>query len=400
MDFIVYSSVLLIVAVLIFLSIERPYIFAFILIFLYFYRRTNLELPGPLDARGLMTLVLFARLFIFDKQNYLLVRKFLFQNLNGMLLTIFIVLSFYIAYSSYGGILGQLKNHILLIVSLILGFIIMINGQGRKVFYNAIVLSALLSIVDLLYTFVIYADFNIRSLLKSTFLNDNSVVNHSDVALLCGYALIMTFIFFIRKQIPRTISIILMFVLSMGIILSTSRSILIALIPVLIIILLVQREIQFNLNKVLTAFLGTALFLVSFYLIYNSLLTSGQFKSSFIDQAYYRLYEEPMSLIGGNDEKVFNEFGKEKPRNTEWRYKRSMKDLAKYSHLDLKTQLFGLGQGGYVINNFAEDYFYVHPISAHNGYVLILVERGILGLLIFIFITVNLSFKSFKLLRQ
>ncbi len=400
MDFILYSAVLLIVAILIFLSIERPYIFAFLMLFMLCYRRTNLELPGPLDARGLMTIVLFARLFLFDKQNFNLVKRFLFQDLTSLLLLIFIIAGFYTTYSNFGGLIAQLKYSFLLIVSLILGFIIMINGQGRKVFYNAILLAALLSIIDLIYTFIFYGNLDIRSLFKTILLHDHSIVNQNDVGLLCGYALIMTFIFNIRQQLNRAISIPLMLLLGLGILLSTSRSTLIAVVPVLIIISLVQREIQFNIKKVMTAFLGTALFLVSFYFIYNALLTSGEFKSSFVDKAYYRLYEEPMSLIGGNDQKVFNQYGKAQEGTTRWRLNRSMKDLVKYSRLDLKTELWGLGEGGYVIKDFAEDYNLVHPISSHNGYILILVERGIIGLLLFILVIVNLSIKSFKLLRQ
>jgi len=176
MDFILYSSAVLVVAVLIFLSIEKPYVFAFILVFMYFYRSTNVELPGPLDARGLMTIVLFARLFLFDKKNFLLARRFLFLNLNGILLSIFIITSFFIAYTNFGELSEDLKYHALLVISLVLGFAIIINGQGRKVFYNAVVLAALLSIVDLLYTLIIYSNLNIRSLIRNTLFHDNSVI--------------------------------------------------------------------------------------------------------------------------------------------------------------------------------------------------------------------------------
>ena len=56
--------------------------------------------------------------------------------------------------------------------------------------------------------------------------------------------------------------------------------------------------------------------------------------------------------------------------------------------------------GSYTIKNFGEDYYRLVPLNAHNGYLLILIERGIIGLLIYLFVFVYLSIKSFKLLRQ
>ena len=400
MNFIVYSSAILIVGVVTFLAIERPYTFASLLIFLYVYRETNFQLPGPFDARGLLTLILFARLFLFDKRNYLLTIRFLLRDLSAILLSIFIIVCFYTTYSFYGDFWQLIKSHILLFVSIILGFIIIINGQGRKVFYNAIVVAAIFSTVDLLYSTIVYGSLNVRSILNSLLLHNYKTINHSDVALICSYALVLTFLFFIRKQTPKTIAVPLMLVFSIAILFSTSRSTLVAIIPVFIIVFLVQREIQFNLNKVFTSFLGVILFFVSFYIIYNALLSSGEFKSSFLDNTYYRLYEEPMSILGGNKNKVFDKQGEAKEGTTEWRLKRTQLGLSKFSKLNLKTQLFGIGEGGYEDKNFGEDFSFGYALDAHNGYVLLLVERGIFGFSLYVFIIIYLSFKSFKLLRQ
>jgi len=394
MEFILYSVALLAAIFLLFTAIEKPYFVASILVFFFIYN-LNLELPGPLDARGLLTVVLFARLFLFDKQNYTLVKNYLLRDLNGILLIIFLVLSFYTSYSYYGGLQNLLKLNILLIVSLILGFIIVINGEGKKVFFNAIILSGILTTFDIIYSTMVYGQLQIRSFIKVLLLGDTTGGNHNAFGLICALALVLVYIFFIRKQIPKKISFILMFILSFGVLISTSRSSLIALLIVLIISFLVQKEITFNLNKVLTTSLGVIIFFVSFYFAYNTLLSSGQFKSSFIDKTYYRLYEEPMSFFGGNENQVFDKWGDKMEGTSRGRLERTMTDISKYSQLDLEIQLFGLGLKGYIFNKFGGDRY-----NAHNGYVLLLIERGIIGLLIFIFCIVNLSIKSFRLLRR
>jgi len=399
MDFILYSSAILVVLALLFFAIERPYVVAAVLVFCFVYR-FNVELPGPLDARGLLTLFLLGRLFLFDNHNYQLVRKYLFRNFNFALLVLFLLISFYTTYSYYGELKEQVQLVFLLLVSIILGFIIIINGQGQKVFLRAIVFSGVLSTIDLLWSIIKYGTLNIRSLLKTVLLheslNEYSAYNHGTLALICCFALVMVYFSYIKKQMPRLVSAPLILFLSLGVIISTSRSTIIAMIFAFVILFIVQKEIQFNLKKIMRMVFGFALFFISFYFIYNALLSSGDFKMSFIDETYYRLYEEPMSLLGGNEKKVFDEYGDAKVRNSEWRYNRSMKGLAKYSRLNLKIQMFGLGIGGYENKNFGEDYSRGYTLGAHNGYLLILIERGIIGLLIYIYIILYLSFKSFK----
>ena len=403
MNFVLYSLAIFVVLALLFFAIERPYAVAAFLVFCFVYR-FNVNLPGPLDARGLLTLFLLARLFLFDKHNYLLVRKYLFRDFNFVLLVIFILISFYTTYSYYGELKAQVQLVFLLVVSIILGFVIIINGQGQKVFLKAIVFSGILSTVDLLWSTIKFGTLNIRSLLKTLVLhehlNEYNAYNHGSVALICCFALVMVYISHIKKQIPLIISAPLILFLSLGVIMSTSRSVILAMIFVFIIIFIVQKEIQLNLKKVMKMIFSFGLFFISFYFIYNALLSSGDFKSSFLDETYYRLYQEPMSIFGGNEKKVFDENGKAIEGNSEWRYDRSMKALVKYSGLNLKTELFGLGIGGYENNNFGEDYNRSYTLNAHNGYILILIERGIIGLILYVFIFLFLCFKSFKILRQ
>ena len=62
-----------------FFIIEYPYYMVGIAIFMMVYR-FNIPTPLPLDARGLLTLILFVRLYIFDRENAKIVNGYLFKN--------------------------------------------------------------------------------------------------------------------------------------------------------------------------------------------------------------------------------------------------------------------------------------------------------------------------------
>jgi hypothetical protein len=395
MELLVYAFVFLVVAVFIFVTIERPYSIAAFLVLIYVYRFFNIELPGPLDLRGTLTLILLARLFLFDKKNYLFVKNFMFRDLNGVLIFIFLLISCFVTFSYYGDIKGQVFLLIQLIISLILGYIIVNNEEGQKAFFRGVVLAGILCTIDLIFSAITYGSLRTRSLIKVLILGDHTDWNHNALGLVCALALIMVLIFFVKKRIAKKSSFILMLILTLGLFLSTSRSALMAVIFVSLIFVLVQKEVKIDLNKVFISLFGLVIFFVSFYFIYHALLSSGKIKSELVDQAYYRLYGEPMSIFGSNESQVFNEYGVKKEGNTKWRLGRALSDLSKYSEMDLGIKLFGLGNMGYIYNDIGGDNHF-----PHNGYVLLLIERGIVGFTIFIFVIFSLSYRSFKLIRQ
>ena len=56
------------VGIILFLLIEYPYIIATLVFFLYIYQ-FNIETNLPLDFRGILMILLFVRLVIFDRKN-------------------------------------------------------------------------------------------------------------------------------------------------------------------------------------------------------------------------------------------------------------------------------------------------------------------------------------------
>ncbi len=167
-----------------FLIVERPYYIVAILVFLTFYV-FNIETPLPIDVRGILILILFLRLCLFDKDNLELVFNKLFLNMFFWLILIFLFAELLVPIATSGKIFGTLKEIILSIVVLILGFITLSNEQGRMAFLFGILSAGILSSFDIFFTFTFFRDLDIVSILD--LLSGNQVIlNHNYPGFLAG----------------------------------------------------------------------------------------------------------------------------------------------------------------------------------------------------------------------
>ena len=110
-----------------------------------------------------------------------------------------------------------------------------------------------------------------------------------------------------------------------------------------------------------------------------------------------------MQMFGLSDSKQFDIYSQKKREGSiKFRAEKWEEDFNKYTDLDFTIQLFGIGVNKYhkisekrwgVWDNFKGTY------AAHNGYLIILVERGILGLILFLAIIFQLTSSSFKVIK-
>ena len=138
--------------VTIFILIEKPFIIAALVIFLYLYN-LNIPTPLPLDFRGILLIMLFARIFIFDKENLHLVLKYLLTEKYSQFVIVFLLLSLFVTLFYPVKLLPQIRSFILSIISVILGFISTSNKKGEKVFVYSIIIAAIISTADIIYSF-------------------------------------------------------------------------------------------------------------------------------------------------------------------------------------------------------------------------------------------------------
>ena len=387
--------------IIVFLLIEHPYIIATFVLFSYLYQ-FNIETSLPLDFRGILLILLFARLVVFDRENIGLIMEHLFPEKFFYLITAFLFLSLFVALFYSLKPIPQIRSFVLLSIGTILGFIVTANNKGKNVFIYSIIISGLISAIDVFYSFLysnMSSSLNMVRVIDVLVFKNKIYYNQASLGMMCAMGFIYAYLFYIRKEFNRIISLLLMFILGMGVLLSTSRSTILSIIIVFIIVAVLQREITFNFKTIINVFLVCFVFFVSFYFFYNTILKSSDIEKSTLDQVYWRLYGEPLKLFGENV-KEFDEYsGKEKEGTMTWRYFRSLDDLNRYSNLSIDKKMFGIGIGGYEKTNFAHDYM-GSVLNAHNGYVLLLVERGLLGLFLFLIFSIGLSIKGMKYTKR
>jgi len=109
--------------------------------------------------------------------------------------------------------------------------------------------------------------------------------------------------------------------------------------------------------------------------------------SKFVDEVVYRLTDEPIAMIRKALGQTYNV---QNLGSMDWREEASSDAYAAFLRLDFKEQLTGIGQGGFIDRNLG------HGLNPHNGVLLILIETGIIGLILYCLIVLGSLAQAIK----
>lgn len=402
MEFIIILIGIFLLAAFLFLLIEFPYYLVSIFAFLHLYNY-NLEMPGPLDLRGLISVVLLVRLLIFDKKNLDLLR----ESISNKFLLIIILFSLYVLLVDLlngASLLKTVKSFILNIVALFIGFLTIYNGFGKKSIFLAIIIAGFFAVADLLYSYVVVGTLLIKKVIDAVITGGASweTWNHNFFGGLCGSALIVTFLLLITKNVNKIIAYIFITIFSLGIVISTSRGTFISVALTLIVILFTQHHIKINFRKVLISSAVGIVFLVTVAFSYSYILSAMNLKSEFTDEIYWRLVEEPLSIFSDD----YQEFGWNDnivQGTMRWRFNKYLRDIDVFFNKNLETILFGYGTGGYREIGAIEYTGWkgeTLQYSAHNFYINMISEYGVFGLIFFLSFLISLLVSVIKMVKN
>lgn len=400
MEVVIILLGILFLVVFIFLLVEYPYYLVSIFIFSHLYN-FNLELPGPLDLRGWISFLLVLRLVVFDKENIdLILNKLLFNNI-FMLILVFATYNLIITFFESENLIMTLRIMVFNIISVLLGFLVVANGYTKKVLITAVLAAGLFSTADLIYTYFVQGRLRIIRILDFISKSDFVTMNHNFFGMLSGLGLVVTYSLLVSREYNKILSVLLLGVFSLGLLISTSRGVFLAVIVSTLVITYFTPQLVLNFRKIIfsiSVFITIAI-LVGFS--YSFILSSMKIESKFADQLYYRLVEEPASIFG-SDVKKFDWDDNLKQGTMKWRLEKAKRDLDVFLSKPMEVILFGYGEGGYT--RLGEVEFDIreeaYQYSAHNGYINLLAESGILGFFIFMAISVFITIKSLKLLKE
>ena len=200
MEFIFFLIGILILAAFIFILIEYPYYLVSVFVFLHLYT-FNFELPGPLDLRGFISVILFMRLVIFDKKNLDLLRESI-SNKFFILIILFTSYSALVDYFNGISLFATSRALILNYTSLFIGFVTIINGYGKKTIILAILMAGIFSTGDLIFSYFVKGHLRIVKIIEFLLGIPSPTYNHNFFGGLCAFALITVFFLLINKKAP------------------------------------------------------------------------------------------------------------------------------------------------------------------------------------------------------
>jgi O-antigen ligase len=270
-------------------------------------------------------------------------------------------------------------------ISLFLGFLVIINGYTKKTIVLAIIVTGIFATADLIYSYFVLGSLRVRRIIEHFLLGETlTTMNHGFFGELVGYALIITLLSLMTKNLKKSVGYTLIIVFSLGVLISTSRSTALSVILTIAIILLTQKALEINFKKLFVSALAGLMILFVVALSYSYILKSMNISSEFSEQIYWRLVEEPLSIFKGD----VQEFGLDDNKvqgSMRWRYYKYLRDVNVFFSQNANIVLFGFGAGGYknigeinLNNRFNRQY------ASHNFYTNLISEYGIIGIILFL----------------
>ena len=405
METIIYFLAGIGIAIGAFLFFEKPHYLIGLLVFMMVYI-FNIGIPGPLDARGLILLMLFVRIVILDRENLSTLFNTVFKNPYFIFITLFILMMAIVTYSFELNLKISLKLFLLSVISILMGYYIISNEASRKAFIIAVVAAGVLSVFDLVVHYWQFGGvsnslniFRPLDIISTRALDKKSYVNHNFPGMLAGLAFLVVYIIHKKKIWTRIFTYSLMFILIGGVFLSTSRSTIVAIVAVIFLINFYSTTSTINYKKLVLTLIMIVFFYSTFYFVYNIFFEKTKYQENLVNMIYYRLYEEPLELMGSGDKQFDKYSGESKEGSIRFRFDKASHDVTKFFSKDIISIAFGFGKGGYKYigqRRFGEGGVFSYILAPHNGYVMILIENGLLGLIIFLLFSIGLIIKSIR----
>ncbi len=369
----------------VFALIRRPEIIAIILF--------TLVIAG-IDVyylRPVLTLALFGRVIV-DKHTMAKFSSYL-----GLpyvkLLIVFLVYGIFVSLSqdlfTYDLFKGDLDT---IMLTYFVYYFYFKNGNANHV-KAAMIAAALICFADLAYTYIVFGSFPMHRI-YSLFTGSGETVDYQTAfaginwnffGQICGMGFIYLLCDYIKSRKSNKLSIWLLPVMLLGVLMSTSRSAILGLLVITILIIL--NSINFREQKKRVAkigMLGIGAIMLSMLLF----ATVGKYlnlDSGFIDGIVSRLSDEPIAMVKkalGQPYNIHN-LG-----SMDWREESAENAYSAYMNMDLKEQMFGIGYLGFETRNIG------HGFDAHNATLLLLIEDGLVGFTIYFILIGGLIFQS------
>ncbi len=361
--------------------IRKPEIIAVVL-FTLIIARVNFDLKGlPLNLRAIMSLALFVRIVAdkSSKKDYPA-----FGNVpNIKILFFFLIYVIFVSFSQDLFTIDLLKESINTVLTTFCVYYFYFKSQSAVQLKSALIAAGLICFADLAYTYIVFGTFPVhRIYFLFTGLDNNLsdeemdlLTNWNFFGQICGMCFVYCLSDYIRDRNANKLTLWVMPFMFMGVMMSTSRSSILGLLIVSILIILNginYQEQKRKIAKIGSFSLGAV---VIGFLLYATFGKYVNLDSKFVDEIIARMAQEPIAVLNramGQSYDIHN-LG-----SMDWREESSENAYKAYMNMNFREQLFGIGSGGFEARNYG------HGYNAHNAILLLLIENGILGFSVYV----------------
>jgi O-Antigen ligase len=365
---------------------KKPDLIA-LLLFTLVVADINFDLPGGLPLRTTITLILFLR--IYGEQSASGYPGFFSNSLTWHLVFFLLYISLV---SMMNGLLNMalLKEFLLCCISSFLAYYYFFKNNGHALLKNAMILGGLICLADLAYTYAIYGGFPVVRIYYA-FTPRWEYNNHNFFGYICGTCFIFLLSDYLSsKEKDGKLTLWMMPPMFLGVLLSTSRGALVAMIIMTVVLIgkaLMTRNKGKKASKIISI---TAVCIILAIFILPIATSVLGIKSEFLETITVRLVEEPLAMI---NKMMGNSYKAESMETVEWREEASSLAYNYYMNLPSNDQATGIGYGGFLARDIG------HGYDAHNGILLLLIETGFVGFIIYFTLIISfwMKVRSLKL---
>lgn len=338
----------------------------------------NFDLPlGNIRYRPLLGILLLARSLI-DK------RMSVFTILDNVGFRLILLFFLYIILLSWGKDTLQPEIFRLLLLSIVtayLGLYTFSIHNSPFILETAIVLSGIICLADLVYTYKVIGNFPVQRIYylffpNTTVMEEMNDTNHNFYGFICGIGFVMLFSQFIwGGGIWGKWTYVIMPLLFLGVLMSTSRSTLLGLIIASFYIMYKGAQNSESRQKVYSTFAVMGVITGSVLFLFIALQSFFDLDNSFLSNISFRLIEEPVAVIRKNLGLSYNVQNLDA---MDWRKESAGLAWDAFTRLSVFEQISGVGIGGYLQRNLGQN-----GLNPHNGVLYILLESGLIGFILY-----------------
>lgn len=348
----------------------------------------NFQLNGlPLNFRAIMTLSLLAKVYMDSQKEP---NNFPSFGSLGYTKHIAIFIIYVWLVTAKGGLLNMelIKEFILCFASAFLGYYYFLKKNGYIIFKWGIILGGMVCFSDLAYTYAILGGFPVQRFYY-LFLPGYGMYNHNFFGYICGGSFVFLLADYLTSDKGTKINLLFMPIMFLGTLLSTSRSSLLLIVLVALALIVKALVSAGKGKKAYTLMMMTLACLVITLFLFQIVTSLIGAESDFMVTITARLIDEPVAML---NRALGNNYVEANLDSIDWRAEASATAWDTYKNIiPVDEQLFGTGYNGFYTRDYG------HGYDAHNGVLLMMIEFGIVGTIIYLSMLAGLVLKANRL---